>query len=409
MDGLKAKRRKLTDKALPNVILQNPDFAEDSKMYQSLLDMERKLDWTMTRKRVEIQDALSRNPTTTRTLRLFLSHTVSGQNWQTEGTDAPNFETGEGVPAWEFKIEGRLLELPNQRKDKTNQRKFSTFIKRMMIELDRDTNLYPEHNIVEWPQANGAQNPVLDGFTVRRTGDTPTKIRAVIYLDHYPEQYGVAPELGSILGIKEESRIGVIQALWNYIKVQGLQDKVDRRMIRADDRLRMIFGGDHMSFQKLPEIVNRYLTPPEPVVLHYEIDPSQPPPDRPQAYDVEVKTEDSALKGRMTVMLNTNKETATTLQKMDEEIALLAQSLHNSHLKRTFLQSFAKDPSQFIQVWLESQSRDLENILGSGATEGLTLRQEELRRSEFFRLPWVEEAVAVQEGLRLASKGMHTG
>lgn len=32
-------------------------------MYQSLLEMEKKLDWTMTRKRVEVQDALARNPT----------------------------------------------------------------------------------------------------------------------------------------------------------------------------------------------------------------------------------------------------------------------------------------------------------------------------------------------------------
>ena len=73
------------------------------------------------------------------------------------------------------------------------------------------------------------------------------------------------------------------------------------------------------------------------------------------------------------------------------QIALLAQSLHNSHMKRTFLESFAKDPSQFIQTWLESQSRDLESILGNGPMEGLTIRQEELRRSEFFQLPWVEE------------------
>jgi SWI/SNF-related matrix-associated actin-dependent regulator of chromatin subfamily D len=70
---------------------------------------------------------------------------------------------------------------------------------------------------------------------------------------------------------------------------------------------------------------------------------------------------------------------------------MLAQSLHNSHVKRTFLQSFAEDPALFIQTWLESQSRDLENIIGSGPTEGLTVRQEELKRSEFFRLPWVEE------------------
>lgn len=58
----------------------------------------------------------------------------------------------------------------------------------------------------------------------------------------------------------------------------------------------------------------------------------------------------------------------------------------------------------FIQTWLTSQSRDLESLLGSGPSEGATARQEDLRRSEFFALPWVEEAVAVQEGMRLAAK-----
>jgi len=60
-------------------------------------------------------------------------------------------------------------------------------------------------------------------------------------------------------------------------------------------------------------------------------------------------------------------------------------------MKKTFLESFSQDPAQFIQTWLESQSRDLESILGSGPTEGQTVRQEELKRSEFFQLPWVEE------------------
>lgn len=408
MDGPKvAKKRKLTDKTIPNVILQNPDFAQDSRMYQDLLEMERKLDWTMMRKRVEIQDALARNPTTTRTLRLFLSHTVSGQHWQTGGDITANFETGEGIPAWAFKIEGRLLELPTQRtRDKIPPRKFSTMIKRMVIELDRDPNLYPEGNIMEWPQAPGHHNPALDGFSVRRTGDAPTNLRVVMYLEHFPEQFKVVGDLGAVLAIKEDSRIGVIQALWNYIKIQGLQDKADRRMVRADDRLRPIFGGDNIAFQKLPEVVNRYLAAPEPIVLHYTIDPTIPPPERHSIWDVEIKMEDLSLKSRMAVTIHQSKESAQALAKMDEEIALLAQSLHNSHLKRTFLQSFSSDPAQFIQTWLESQSRDLESVLGSGPSEGMTVRQEELKRSEFFRLPWVEEAVAIQEGMRLASKGM---
>lgn len=57
------RRRKLTDKSMPNVLAQLPEFAQESTMYQSLLEMEKKLDWTMTRKRVEVQDALARNPT----------------------------------------------------------------------------------------------------------------------------------------------------------------------------------------------------------------------------------------------------------------------------------------------------------------------------------------------------------
>jgi len=168
----------------------------------------------------------------------------------------------------------------------------------------------------------------------------------------------------------------------------------------------MIFGAEGVHFHKLPEVVNRYLAPPDPIILHYNINPGVPPPDRPAAWDVEIKMEDGALKNRMAVVVNSSKESMQTLHKIDEEIALLAQSLHNSHMKKAFLESFANDPAQFIQTWLESQSRDLESILGHGPTEGMTVRQEELKRSEFFQLPWVEEAVAIQEGTRLAAKAM---
>ena len=68
----------------------------------------------------------------------------------------------------------------------------------------------------------------------------PTKVRVAIFLDHYPDQFKVHPELGAILDVKEESRLGIITALWNYIKINNLQDKVDRRVIRLDDRLKAV-------------------------------------------------------------------------------------------------------------------------------------------------------------------------
>jgi SWI/SNF-related matrix-associated actin-dependent regulator of chromatin subfamily D len=86
------------------------------------------------------------------------------------------------------------------------------------------------------------------------------------------------------------------------------------------------------------------------------------------------------------------------------QISLHIQSLHNSLLKRTFLRSFSDDPAEFIQKWLASQSKDLETVLGSGISDGATVRLEDLKRSEFFKLPWVAEAVAVYHGSDLAAK-----
>ena len=54
------RRRKLTDKELPNSLKHHETFAGEAQMYHELLEMERKLDWTMMRKKVEIEDALTR-------------------------------------------------------------------------------------------------------------------------------------------------------------------------------------------------------------------------------------------------------------------------------------------------------------------------------------------------------------
>lgn len=77
---LSSRKRKLLDKSIPNVILQNPEFAQDSQMYQDLLEMERKLDWTMMRKKVEVQDALGRIPSVRLLIVIYISTFISYGN-----------------------------------------------------------------------------------------------------------------------------------------------------------------------------------------------------------------------------------------------------------------------------------------------------------------------------------------
>ena len=86
-----------------------------------------------------------------------------------------------------------------------------------------------------------------------------------------------------------------------------------------------------MYFTQLPEIVNRFLMPPDPVALHYMINPATAPPERPTAWDVEVKLEDLALKHRMkSVTLDANQATLKTLGDIDEEVGCAISHLVNA-------------------------------------------------------------------------------
>jgi chromatin remodeling complex protein RSC6 len=52
----------------------------------------------------------------------------------------------------------------------------------------------------------------------------------------------------------------VTKKIWGYIKRNGLQDKKNRRMINADDKLKAVFGGkSQVSMFEMTKLVSRHL------------------------------------------------------------------------------------------------------------------------------------------------------
>jgi len=49
--------------------------------------------------------------------------------------------------------------------------------------------------------------------------------------------------LAAVVGNKAMPRTEVVKRMWTYIKANKLQDKNNRRMINADDKLRAVFSG----------------------------------------------------------------------------------------------------------------------------------------------------------------------
>ena len=70
----------------------------------------------------------------------------------------------------------------------------------------------------------------------------------------------LSPDLGAVVGSTPMPRTEVTKKLWAYIKRNGLQDNVNRRMINADDKLQAIFGGRRQgSMFEMTKLVSKHM------------------------------------------------------------------------------------------------------------------------------------------------------
>jgi chromatin remodeling complex protein RSC6 len=66
--------------------------------------------------------------------------------------------------------------------------------------------------------------------------------------------------LGAVVGSSAMPRTEVTKKIWGYIKRNGLQDKKNKRMINADEKLKPVFGGKaQVSMFEMTKLVNKHL------------------------------------------------------------------------------------------------------------------------------------------------------
>ena len=66
--------------------------------------------------------------------------------------------------------------------------------------------------------------------------------------------------LAAVIGDKSMPRTEVTKKLWAYIKKNGLQDQKNKRMIKADDKLKPVFGGKStVNMFEMTKLVSKHL------------------------------------------------------------------------------------------------------------------------------------------------------
>ncbi|GBG71737.1 hypothetical protein CBR_g9147 [Chara braunii] len=430
------KKRKVPEKEIPPHVAA---FIPEAMIYNQLLEFEKRVDLTLARKKLDIQEGLKNPARMPRTLRMYIFNTHTSQPHGRGGGEgkedgskdlrkvAPGGDkrVGEdsrgdhggpnGPPSWTLRVVGRLLEDESQAEDdgpngagnaaggvgaanpmasgnsSNSTFKFSTFFRRITVELDHE--LYPDNHTVVW-DSERAVSPV-EGFEIKRRGDKEFIAKLKFELNHVPERYKVSPELGEILGVQTETRARVLSALWQYIKSQSLQDPSDPTFMICDARLKAIFNGEErVRFSTVARLLQLHLSPAPPILLEHTIALGDRSPAGDACYDISV----DAPTGLMAEMADfmASMEKAKEIVECDEAIGNAIRKINDLRRRRAFFLGFSKSPVDFVNALVASQSRDLRVAAGDAGRKA-----ERERRSDFYNQPWVEDAVTLYLNRRL--------
>lgn len=339
----------------------------ESALYTQLLEFEGRVDAALSRKKVDIQESIKNPPRVQKTLRIYVFNTFANQT-----------QENANAPSWSLKIVGRLLENGSDSEKLTlTNPKFSSFFKKITVYLDKD--LYPDNHVILWESSRSLA--VNEGFEVKRNGDKEFTAIIRLEMNYTPEKFKLSPILSEILGLEIETRPRIISAIWQYVKVKKLHISTDTSFFMCDPPLRKLFGDEKVKFSLVSQKISQHLTHPDPIHLEHKIKLSGENPAGNTCYDVLVDVPFSLDKDMSNFLENLEKH--KEIDACDDAICSAIKKIHEHRRRRAFFLGFSQSPSEFVDAFIASQSKDLNTAAGDG-----TRIAEKEQRSEFYNQPW---------------------
>ncbi|KAL8920807.1 MAG: hypothetical protein Q9172_004347 [Xanthocarpia lactea] len=269
-----------TDKNIPDGI-EELILGDGVQQYKRLRDFERRLDATMMRKRLDMQDSRHQVTKRHKTMRIWLSNTFETLPAQESGLDPIYDFSGSTMGLYRMKIEGRLLDDeddPSSEDDSDDEEarkdedamdhneppvrpvlqqprtKLSHFFKQITLELHRDKSTPADLGLdtfVEWkkplPTAKDLVLPPeadFDTLEIERRFDSTVNCTINLYRDD--DRFLLSEPLADLLDSKIEDRKSIIIGIYDYIRALNLQQDDEKRAVQCDERLRKVRPPRHV-------------------------------------------------------------------------------------------------------------------------------------------------------------------
>jgi SWI/SNF-related matrix-associated actin-dependent regulator of chromatin subfamily D len=200
-----------TDKNIPEGV-EDICIGDGVARYKELREVERNLDATMMRKKLDVMDSKHHSRASRYgTMRIWVSNTVENQPWQSTGIDADAFDfESNTIATYRVKIQGRLLDeegdegLEEEEDDEKDAdamdeddvkpaakpKPFSNYFNSITIDFDRAKSLQPDNfTQIEWkrPEQPNGKEATFSELEFERKGDENINITVNLQRFQSPE------------------------------------------------------------------------------------------------------------------------------------------------------------------------------------------------------------------------------
>ena len=329
-------------------------------MYRYLQQTEKEIDNQIHNARLNVQEKLIKPSQKVKALLRTHIYSYITREQVSENESSLNFK---------FRIQGKVLPILDSQVGGFYHR-FTYYFQKIRIVFENK-----QYDNIEWKSSS---SQLKDGIEITRkmSDECPINLTVYLYVSYPYVEYKLKDELSELLGIKQETRPRILYHMWQYIKINSLQDNDNPNYIITNEPLQKLFKVPKIEMSKLTSYLVDHIQEPEPLAIPFTINLNENYADNQILQDIIITIEDPHFKDVLSLLSNSEKESLLfpthignrnkndsvvdnyfyELGECEKLMDTLIEMMKKHKYQHDFYEAYTKDPVKFIHNFIIQQN-----------------------------------------------------
>ena len=287
---------------------------------------------------------------------------------------------------WVLRIQGKLIPILDSQTGGF-YRKFSYYFNKIIIKFSSENN--EKYQDIDWSRV---PNSDIDSFEIKRPIEDfekfkngGIKIKIIFFVNYLYQEFKIKEELANIIGITQDTRPRILNHIWQYMKINSLQDNEVPNIVNLNRELQKVFKTEKLDLSTLTAKLSDYLKRVEPNEIDFHIKSNEDWNENQKLYDFIINVDDPHFLDISNFLSNIDNESIlfpkslffyknenqqkneksqqsiadsfySKISDYDRNIQDLIEKLKKLKYKYDFFEAYSKDPKRFIDNFLHQQN-----------------------------------------------------